>query len=149
MEPLLTTVVTAFAIGAAKAASEVGSDVIKDAYSALKHLALASYGKVQAFVSMLGSVEARPSNEHLRDAFAVELENLGASKNQELIRLARAVLDAARPADFRAIGLQVDDIEAEKLRIGLISAGSTGLVAKTLKAKEINIENIGSERLGK
>lgn len=91
MDTVTISIVGALAAGAAAAAQDVASDVIKDAYAGLKKLIATRYGQTVPFAE---AVEADPSFEPGQAVLAKQLAQAGCSDDEELKAAAQAVLGA-------------------------------------------------------
>ncbi|KZO60452.1 hypothetical protein A2U19_01385 [Dietzia maris] len=90
MEPV-TLIAAAIAVGASDGAREVTKKVISDTYAALRSLITNKYGTVAAEVEGL---EQEPEEELRRQLLAKKLRQVGADRDAELLRLAKALLAA-------------------------------------------------------
>lgn len=93
MEPV-TLIVTALAAGAAVAAKDVAKDAVTDAYQGLKTLIVDRYEKAKTGVDL---IEQNPTSEARQLAAKEVLEESGATKDQEVVEAAKAVMEKAEP----------------------------------------------------
>ncbi|MFL5254041.1 MAG: hypothetical protein ACJ8AI_14315 [Rhodopila sp.] len=124
MEPI-SAIVTALALGAAAAAKEVGGEVVKDAYGALKAFIVSRYPKTS-----VDSLEAAPESERRRGVVEEDLQAAHAAGDVELAALARKLVELIRqqaPGAAAAIGVDLKDVEAVNLRLADITASGTGV----------------------
>jgi hypothetical protein len=124
MDPV-TVVVAAIAGGAATGLNQTVAQAVRDAYAALKGLIARKYGDVD-----VSAVEKKPDSAPKRDSLAEDLAEAGAGDDMELVGAARALIEAVRAhaADAGAvIGVDLQQVEAEALRIGRVWASGTGV----------------------
>jgi len=124
MEPI-SVIVTALALGAAAAAKEVGGQVVKDAYGALKTFIISHYPKAS-----VDSLEAAPDSERRRGVVEEDLQVANAAGDVELAALAGKLVEVIRqqgPGVAAAIGVDLRDVEAINLRLADITASGTGV----------------------
>lgn len=136
MEPVTTTLLSAFVVGAAKGAAKVGEQAVVDAYAALKHIIIKSYEKAADLLESITSLEKKPDSEARRARVAEELQASGAIDDAKLVAAAEAVLDAAaRSPSSQTIGIDWEDVKAARLKIGAIRAraGAIGFRAARLE----------------
>jgi hypothetical protein len=144
MDPVTTTLVTAFVAGAVKGVTKVGEQTVVDAYGALKHMVTVAYGKAGDLLNSIAQLEAKPDSQGRRATLAEELEAAEAVDDERLLALAEAVLDAAQGTQ-QTIGVDWTDVKAARVRIGEIRAraGSIGFRAARLEiTDELSIDKI-------
>lgn len=127
MEPL-TAITTALAAGASAAFRDTASTAIKDAYSALKKLIKARFTG-----ATVDSLEAKPGSPARREAVKEELEEGGAHHDEEVLRLARLVLETVSsqaPEVAEKIGIDLSDIRAGALRITDVISSGVGVTVR-------------------
>ena len=90
----VTLIVVALAAGAATGLKDTAASAIKDAYGALKGLLSRRYGSVN-----IGDVERKPESEAKRASVAEDLAAAGAGDDEELLELARQLVEAVREND--------------------------------------------------
>ena len=126
MEPVtLTVVATAIATGAAAALKDTASAAVKDAYDGVKALIRRKYSGVD-----LTAVEKKPDSEPKRGSLAEDLGDAGAEGDPELEAQVRALLDAIQahaPETGPAIGVDLEKVRAQFLRVGSVEAEGTGV----------------------
>lgn len=136
MDPVTVTIVTALAAGAGAAAKDVASNAVKDAYAGLKRLIVDRYKQAAPFAE---AVEADPSSEPEQTVFAKQLEQAGASGDEDLKAAAQALLDAIgdlREEPRAAALFDFDTLQAAKnFHLKDIEAGRT-----VLRARKANFE---------
>ena len=92
MDPITVTIVSALAAGAAAAAKDVATDVIKDAYAGLKRLIIDRYQRAAPFAD---AVEADPASEPEQKVLGKQLDQAGAPEDDDLKAAAQALLKYA------------------------------------------------------
>lgn len=122
MDPI-TLVVTALALGASAGLKDTATEVVKDAYAALKTL----IGKRRVDVSQL---ESRPESPNRQGTVREDLESLEGTPDRiddAVIDAARRVLQAVKESDPAAgdlIGIDLEEFSAKSLRVsGLTTTG--------------------------
>ncbi|MFC9893271.1 hypothetical protein ACFVMC_06235 [Nocardia sp. NPDC127579] len=140
MEPV-TVIVAAIAAGAGAGATQVVSQAIGDAYTALKDLLGGRYGDID-----VAPVQRKPESAAKRESLAEDLAAAGADQDTELLDAARAVIAAVRAHAATvgpAIGVDLHRIEAAALRIGSVESTGTGVRAVDAKIHgEIEIQRV-------
>jgi hypothetical protein len=124
MDPL-TSVVTALAAGAAVALKTTVEQVAKESYAALKALIQRKYAQVNIYL-----LEQQPASESRRAVVKEDLAKTDAATDTELLRLAKALLDAIQRQALDAagpVGVDLKDIQAASLTIDDIIASGTGV----------------------
>jgi hypothetical protein len=146
LEPI-TAIVTALALGAASAFKEVGAQSVKDAYAGLKALIQRKYAKVP-----LTQLEEKPESKSRRDVVAEELTEADAARDEELLKQARAVLEAVQqhaPQSAGAIGIDLEEVKGAALRIADVIASGTGVkVKKGEFSGDIDIRGVRAGQTG-
>jgi hypothetical protein len=147
MEPISATIVTALFLGAAAALKEVSAQAVKDAYAGLKALIERKYSQVP-----LAQLEAKPESKGRRDVVEEELTAAGAGNDEELLRHAKAVLDAVQqqtPEIATAIGVDLEEVKGAALRIADVIATGTGVkIEKGEFTGDFDIRGIRAGQLG-
>jgi hypothetical protein len=145
MDPV-TLIVAALAAGAATGLKDTAATAVREAYSALKAFLSHRYGKVR-----IDDVESKPESEAKRESLTEDLTEAGAAKDQELLDLARQLVVALRENDASAgqvIGVDLDHLEADFVKIGKVSSTGTGVRAADVRLKggfEVDDVNAGRE----
>ena len=124
MDPI-TLVVTAIAAGASAALKSTAESAVKDAYQGLKRLISRRYEDVD-----VDPVERRPGSEAKRQSLAEDLDAAGAARDRELLEAAQRLVEAVRTHDAAAgpaIGVDLEQVQAEFLRVSDVSASGTGV----------------------
>lgn len=145
MDPTIIAITSAIATGAAAAGKDTAATVIKDAYAGLKALIQRKYKSVD-----VTAVEKKPDSEPKRESLQEDLADAGAAGDTELVEAARALTDALKqhaPEAGRAIGVDLEKIEAAFLRIASVDAEGTGV--KVREGKFSGGIDIGSVRAGR
>jgi hypothetical protein len=122
MDPV-TLVVTAVALGASAGLTETATTAIKDAYTALKGLL------TRRNVDVSG-VERRPESTAQRTALEETLTDIPDLLDDELVAAAQQVTDAVatdRPVTGSAIGVDLQRVTAEFLRVRAVRSDGTGV----------------------
>jgi hypothetical protein len=135
MDPI-SIIVMALITGAAAALKPTTEQVIKDAYAGIKGLIQRKFGHVD--VSML---EANPASEARQAVVQEDLEQAGAGQDEELLRQAKALLDAIQthaPDAPKAVGIDLENIKGASLTAERILA--QGPRATGVKVKGADIE---------
>jgi hypothetical protein len=143
MDPI-SIIVTALIAGAAAALKPTTEQLIKDAYAGVKDLIQRKYASVN--VPML---EADPASKARQAVVKENLEKADAGKDEDLLREAKALLDAvqAHASDIPgAVGLDLQDIKGASLSAEHILAegrGATGVKAKGVEVTgDIRISDV-------
>ena len=121
----VTLIVSALAAGASAAFKSTAESAVKDAYEGLKRLIFGRYREVD-----VAPVEKRPESVAKRQALAEDLEAAGASQDDELLATAQRLLETVRahdPGAGPAIGVDLEQVQAEFLKISDVSASGTGV----------------------
>lgn len=140
MDPV-TLIVMALATGAAAGLKPTAEQAVKDAYVAVKTLIQSKYSKVD-----LVSLENKPESQKKQDSLAEDLTDAGAANDLELLDRAKALADAVRtydPSAARAVGVDLEAVEAEYLNVRKVISEGTGVKVKNSKfTGGINIEGV-------
>ena len=146
MDPVTTTLVAAFVVGASSAARGVGEQAIQDAYGALKELLSDSYSGAKSLAAALVGLEAKPESDARRAVLAEELEEVGALDDPALAEAAESVLAAAESDPAAAqVAIDWEDVSAARLKVGRIRAQGGTLsfrVARLQVRDSIEIDEI-------
>lgn len=124
MDPI-TIIVTALAAGAAAGLKPTAEKVVKDAYAGIKALIQRKYARVN-----LSPLEAKPESEAKRASVQEDLADAGADGDQELLAQAKVLIDVVEQHDraaARAIGVDLEEVKAEFLRVQKVTAEGTGV----------------------
>lgn len=145
MDPI-SIVVAALAAGASAGLTETVSNAIKDAYAGLKRLVALKFPTVD-----ISPVERMPSSEAKRQSLAEDISGVGddATADEELLAAARRLIQAVRadkPDTASAIGVDLQRLEAESLRVHTVS--STGVGVRVTDSKISGPVDIGNVHAG-
>lgn len=124
MDPL-TSIVTALAAGAAAGFNSTVAQAVEDGYAALKALIRRKYAEVNVDL-----IDQDPASEGRRTVVKEELLKTDAATDAELLRMAKALLDAIQSQAVDAggaIGVDLKEIRAASLTIDDIIAAGTGV----------------------
>jgi hypothetical protein len=131
----LTIIVAALAAGASALGSgavegltKAANDAVASAYQQLKD-------RILHYVTDAGveSVERKPESATKRTSLVEDLAGSAAESDEELLAAARGLVEllkANRPEAGSSIGVDLEDITAESLRIERIRAQGTGVQVK-------------------
>jgi esterase/lipase superfamily enzyme len=146
MEPIVTSIVTALAVGAAAGLKDDATQAVKNAYDRLKTLLT---GKYPTTSTSLARVEEKPASDSLKAALAEILEDAGAQHDAELVQHAAtliAVIDKEDPDAARAIGVDLKDFEAANVTLRKVKATGTTATGVRLHSAtahgDITIEDV-------
>jgi len=146
MDPVNTTLVAAFVIGAAKGATKVGEKAVIDAYAGLKSVVKSSYHQATELLTSITALEMKPESSGRRETLVEELVAAGAGNDEKLLAHAEAVIAAAEESDCaQTIGVDWRDVRAARLRVGQIRArsGAIGFRAARMEiTEEVEITGI-------
>jgi hypothetical protein len=132
MEPV-TMIVTALAAGAAAGLKPAAEQVVADAYAGVKAFIRSKYPSLN-----LEPLEQKPGSEAKQASTAEDLADAGAGDDEELLVRAKALLDTLKQHDrqsAQAIGVDLENIEAEFLKIKKVRASGGGVKVHTGKFK--------------
>ena len=123
----LSSIVTALAAGAAAGLKPAVEQAVKEGYASLKALIQRKYARINVDV-----LEQNPTSESRRAVIKEDLASVNAAADEELLRTAKALLDAlqqhARDTEG-ATGVDLHDIKAAALTIEDVMATGTGVKA--------------------
>lgn len=150
MEPVITTLLTAFVIGAAGGAAKTGEQAILDAYTALKHIITKSYSTATDLLESIVGLEKKPASQARRDAVMEELQAVGASDNEQLVKAAEAVISAAENSPIvQSIGMDWKDVKLARLKINEIRTRSAAIGFRAARMEVTGEVEISSIDTGK
>jgi hypothetical protein len=121
----VTLIVSALAAGASAAFKSTAESAVKDAYEGLKKLLFGRYKDID-----VAPVEKKPESEAKRQSLAEDLEAAGATGDDELREAAQRLIEAVRAHDASAgaaVGVDLEQVEAEFLKISDVSSTGTGV----------------------
>ncbi|CAK8712922.1 hypothetical protein GCAAIG_02245 [Candidatus Electronema halotolerans] len=115
MEPVITTIAAAVALGAAESLKDVAAAAVKDSYNALKKLIHDRYGKNEDVTAAVDYVAKKPEAAPRRQMLEAALKDAGADKDQELAQGAEKLLAAVEqhsPEAAAGIGMDIGMLKA-------------------------------------
>jgi hypothetical protein len=124
VEPV-SLIVSAIALGAVNGTRDTVAAAVRDAYEAVKRLLRQRYAQVD-----VTAVERRPDSEPKRNSLAEDLADAGAGADAELLEAARQLVQAVHehePDAGRAVGIDLERVVAEALRISDVASTGTGV----------------------
>ena len=124
-------IVSALASGAAAGLKPLAEQTIKDAYASIKAFIRSKYPSVS-----LEPLEKKPDSEAKRSSTAEDLTEAGADEDNELLERSKALLDTVKQHDRQAaeaIGVDIEEVEAEYLKIQKVRASGTGVQVRKSK----------------
>ncbi len=122
MDPV-SLIVAAVAAGASAGLKEQAEAAVKDAYAALKRILFDRHGVD------VDPVERKPASEAKRDSLKEDLSDAGAGADAEVLAAAKLVVEEVKRHDAaaaRAVGVDLDDVSAEFVRISNIAVTGEG-----------------------
>jgi hypothetical protein len=131
VEPISSMVAGLLAAGAAAVGKQVGGLAVKDAYEALKKLAVDFFGRPSA----IAAVEEDPSSDALKAALREVLAKAEASKEPgaaggaEIIEKAKALgraLEGVPQRDLSTVGLLLDNVRTANVELDRIDVTGPG-----------------------
>lgn len=134
MEPITAGIVAALAGGATAALNGVASEVVRDAYNALKALLVERYKRK----ATIEAIEEDPASQAQQQAVAEALQRSGALDDGEVLRIAQGLATAlaALPAkEAAAAGLDIERFKAESVHIRNITSPGTAARLKDVRVK--------------
>jgi hypothetical protein len=139
-----TQMTDALSNGAIAAASGVGTSLVKDAYAGVKALVVDRF-KRRATIEAL---EEDPSSEAQKAAVADALSKSGAADDpevQDLVRQLAAALAGMDAPSAKAMGLDIEDLQAANVRlVDITSEGTAVRIRRTTVAGTLEVEGIRS-----
>lgn len=127
MDPI-GIIVSAIASGAAAGLKPTAEKAIKDAYAGLKSMIQRKYSRVD-----LLPIENKPESQSKRESVAEDLVGAGATGDQELLDLAKVLIDAVTRHDkatATAIGVDLEEVKAAYLDITKVTTSGAGVRVK-------------------
>lgn len=134
MDPI-SIIVMALVGGAAAALKPTTEQAIKDAYAGIKGLIQHKFGRIDIAV-----LETDPASKARRAVIQEDLEKAGAGQDEELLRKAKALLDAIRthtPNVPEAVGIDLEDIKGASLAAERILAEGPHATGVKVKGADI------------
>jgi len=127
MDPI-GVIVSALASGAAAGLKPTAEKAIKDAYAGLKSMIQRKYSRVD-----LLPIENKPESQSKRESVAEDLVDAGATGDQELLDLAKVLIDAVARHDkatATVIGVDLEEVKAAYLDITKVTTSGAGVRVK-------------------
>lgn len=152
MEPIITTIASAIAVGAAAGFKPTVEQAIKDAYAGLKRLITDRYQDKADVVDAVEYVAKKPDAPTRREELQRALTEAGAAEDTQLLTAAKAVHTAVEqhaPDLPQGIGLDIGLLKTALLEIDRVqaTAGGIGVKMGTVEADKVKIGNIGGGAL--
>jgi len=139
MDPA-TMIVSALAAGAVAGLKPTAEKAVKDLYEGLKKAIQ------ERFTTIDVTRVEKAAAGHARDAAAGQVAAAGASRDAEVLSIATQLLEAVRTHDeeaLRTVGVHLEDVNANNLRISGMSGFEQGLVVKRGSfAGDIDLSNL-------
>jgi hypothetical protein len=139
----VTIIVAAVALGAQEGVRDTAKQLVKDAYAGLKRLITDRYQGVDP-----SGVENKPTSEAKRASLEEDLVDAGAGEDAELLAAAQKLIEVVRTADpaaGAAIGVDLENLEAEALRIQRVRSEGGGVRVRDAKVSgAVEISDIDS-----
>jgi hypothetical protein len=149
MDPVTTTIISAFVIGAAQGARKVGDKAVTDCYDALKHSIRSAYAKCTSLLTSIDTLEGKPDSEARRKVLEEEVVAAELIDDPKVVDAADKLLSAAKAAGPQTtVAVDWEDVELARLKIGEIKAqaGAIGFRAARLKVTgQVEITKIGAD----
>lgn len=127
MDPI-GIIVSALTSGAAAGLKPTAENAIKDAYAGLKSMIQRKYSRID-----LLPLENKPESQSKRESVAEDLVDAGATGDQELLDIAKAVIDAVAVHDKAAatvVGVDLEEVKAAYLDIKKVTTSGAGIRVK-------------------
>ena len=151
MEPVITTIAAAVALGAAAGIKDTASKAVTDAYAGLKKLIQDRYKKNEDVTDAVDYLVKKPEAESRQQELSKALQDAGAESDQELARSAEQVLAAVEkhdPETVAGIGMDIGTLKANRLEVSNVLAASDGGTGVKIERAEIegtaSFSNIGA-----
>jgi hypothetical protein len=143
----VTIAVAAVALGAQEVVKAGVAEVVKDAYASLKRFISEHYKGVDP-----SAVESKPSSDAKRASLEDDLKDAGADADADLLEVAKALIEVVRAENPQAgepIGVNLEEIEAEALRISNVWSSGGGVQVRGAKISgAVDINNVTSGQKG-
>lgn len=144
---LISSIGTAFALGAGAAAKGIGSEVLTSAYAMLKNAVVGSKPEIKDSIELL---ENDPASAARRALLEEELTKAGI-EDEAVVQAAQKVLDVVTALDQEAaevVGVSINDVRGASLNIaGVIAEGGGVQVSGSDFTGDISIENVRAGRI--
>jgi hypothetical protein len=149
LDPIVTSIVTAVAVGATAGLKDDATQAVKDAYERLKTLVT---GKYKSTGSSLALLEEKPASDPRKATLAEVLEDAGAQHDAELADRAATLIAIVRKEDpdaARVIGVDLKGIEAAAITLRKVKASGAGATGTRIHdatvSGDITIEDVMAE----
>ena len=133
MEPVITTIAAAVALGAAEGLKSIVPQAVSDAYEGLKKLIQDRYGKQEDVIDAVDYVAKKPEAVPRRQMLEQALKDAGADKDQELHQLAQQLLNALQK---QAIN---EEAEQQRFKQDITGKGNVVTGKGNVNVGDINI----------
>lgn len=129
MEPVITTIAAAVALGAAESLKNVAAAAVKDAYNGLKQLIQNRYGSNADVTDAVDLVSQKPEAAPRRQMLEQVLKDAGVDKDQELHQLAQQLLAALKKQPGGEEAIRQTTVEQHVAGHGNVVAGTGDVTA--------------------
>lgn len=149
MEPVITTIAAAVALGAAESLKTVAAEAVKESWAALKKMLHDRYGSSGDVTDAVDYVAKKPEAAPRRQMLEQALKEAGADKDQELAKSADnllAAIEQHNPNAAAGIGMDIGTLKAARLDVSNVLAAQSGTGVKIGTAEiagEAVFSNIG------
>ncbi len=148
MEEVVRFVTDALALGAAASLKTAASEAVKDLYGKSKTYLTRTYPSVD-----LAPLEKKPESKAKQASVQEDLEEAGAGGDEELLTLARNLLEVVEKHDVKvaeAMGVDLEEVKARGLRVREVDSEGTGVKVKRSEFEgDIDIEGVRTGRRGR
>jgi hypothetical protein len=139
----VSLIVSAIALGASNGVRDTVASAVRDAYEAVKRLLQQRYADVD-----VTAVERRPESEPKRNSLVEDLDEAGAGADAELLEAARQLIAQVRehdPEAGRVVGIDLERVVAESLRISDVASTGTGVRVRDSQFRgDVDIQGVRS-----
>ncbi len=142
VDPITAAIVTALSAGAALGLKDTAEAAIKDAYAGLKGWIQKHYSSVS-----VDQLEKQPASKARQDVVGEDLERVGATGDQELLKLAQTLVDSIQkqaPEAARAIGVDLGTLDQASVTFKNVIAGqgATGVRIEKVTGGTLNFGDV-------
>lgn len=152
MEPIITLIVSAIALGAAAGTQKTVEKAIEDAYEGLKRLLIDHYKSHNDLIDAMWFLDKKPQDENRQLALAGELQTTNIANDSEVIDQAKKLYRVVEAYDQnlpQAIGMDIGKLKAAALEVENVQAGKSGTGVRIQEADISNgtakFTNIGQD----
>lgn len=117
MDPVSAAIIAGLAAGVAGGATEVGKNVMVDAYSALKAALKQKFGVDSDLADAVENLEKKPDSAGRQETLKEEVEATRAANDAELKQLAQALLAALKESPEGRAAMSKYQIEAGNIGV--------------------------------